>query len=85
MDKIIIDYPVVVVPKQPVVQVKRVDKTADNNQNNHRNSCFIFQAAFLGLLLNGFFVDILSMRSFWVSLSLVAVTANLVAREKGRT
>jgi len=51
----------------------------------YRNSCFIFQAAFLGLLLNGFFVDILSMRSFWVSLSLVAVTANLVAREKGRT
>lgn len=49
----------------------------------YRDACFVSLAVFLGLLLNGFFVDLLSMRSFWVSLSLVAVAANLSEREKG--
>lgn len=49
-----------------------------------KDSCFIFLAAFCGFLLNGFFVDILSMRSFWLLMSLGTVAADLVNQEAGR-
>ncbi len=42
-----------------------------------RDSCYIFLCVFLGYLLNGLFVDMLSMRSFWVLLGLAAAVANL--------
>ena len=52
-----------------------------NNNFYFRNSCYIYLSALLGYLLNGFFVDILSIRSFWVLLSLGIISANLAGQE----
>ncbi len=49
-----------------------------------KDSCFILLAAFAGFLLNGFFVDILSMRSFWVLMALGSAAANLANQQAGR-
>lgn len=43
----------------------------------YKKSCYIFLSAILSFLLNGFFVDILSMRSFWVLLSFGMTAVNL--------
>ena len=42
-----------------------------------KDTCYIFLSAILGYLLNGFFADILSMRSFWILMSLGVIGANL--------
>lgn len=42
-----------------------------------RGVCLVLLAAFCGFLLNGFFVDMLSMRSFWILMALGSVAANL--------
>lgn len=43
-------------------------------------SCYVFYSAICAFLLNGYFVDILSMRSFWVLLGLGVAAPNM--REK---
>ena len=36
MDKVIVDYPIIVVPKKPIVQVKGKNKKTDRNQYKYR-------------------------------------------------
>lgn len=58
--------------------LREIIKAHLNNADNYiRNFSYIYLAAISAFLLNGFFVDILSMRSFWVLLSFGFITAKL--------
>lgn len=60
----------------------RIKKAYLKNQEPHqKNICYIFMCSIIGYLLNGFFVDALSMRSFWVLLSLGVIAAGLDQKE----
>lgn len=49
----------------------------NNTDNCIKGFSYIYLAAILGFLLTGFFVDILSMRSFWVLLTFGFITTKL--------
>lgn len=58
--------------------LNEIIKALKNNPDNSiRTFSYIYIAAILGFLLNGFIVDILSMRSFWLLLSFGFIAAKL--------